>query len=96
MKLTDVEACVMKEHVGYILANDRHGHYEFIAHYEGNEHSSYKLWCLVPQGAVRYASKREAETIAARESRFDGDIFVCELIDNGSCWLVEPGETAAA
>jgi hypothetical protein len=44
----------------------------------------------------RYASKREAETIAARESRFDGDIFVCELIDNGSCWLVEPVETAAA
>lgn len=81
--------CVMKQ-LGYILANDRYGHLEFMCYYEGNEGYSYKQWCLFPEGAVRYASRRQAEKIAIRESRYDGDIFVCQLHDAGKQWVVDP------
>jgi len=76
--------------LGYILANDRHGHYEFMSYYEGDESYSYKHWCLFPEGAVRYANRRQAAKIAAQESRYDGDIFVCALGDDGTHWVVAP------
>lgn len=76
--------------VCYVVANDKRGIYEFLAHYAGNEYVSRLVWAVIPDLAKVFPSRQAAEAIVAREQTPDGHLFVCELHDARKHWVVDP------